>query len=119
MAVEGIYRIRAGATTEDGAAIAVLDTDQFLLGRKGVVTRLVAQYIDAADAGRWFAFIGDLADPTNIADSSQGQVLTSWAPQLVNGQPMRQGDQLSIAAYDGPTGSEITVGCYLAVEGMT
>lgn len=64
----------------------------------------------------WRAFIGDLSNPTNLVDSSQGTLLSSWVPALVNGQPIFQGDVLTVVADGAPEGTEVALSCYLAVE---
>ncbi len=111
------YRVHAKGITVDRVAVATPDFTQYLLGNvSAILTRLVAQFEAAGVVGRWFAFIGLPLNPDDLADSSQGDSLPSWSPQLVNGQPMRQGDQLSIVAFDAPAGSVIHVSAYLTLE---
>lgn len=64
----------------------------------------------------WKAFVGDVNDPSNLVDSSQGAAIPSWVPSLVNGQPVFQGDILTIEADNASPGAIVTVSCYLAVE---
>jgi hypothetical protein len=67
----------------------------------------------------WDAYIGDPQNPGNLIDSSQGIALPRWVPSLVNGQPIFQGDALTIAAIGGTPGSELVASCYLASEAVS
>jgi hypothetical protein len=64
----------------------------------------------------WDAYIGDISNPSNIVDSSQGVALLRWVPALVNGQPISQGDVLSIVALEGTPGTQLVASCYLVTE---
>lgn len=64
----------------------------------------------------WDAFIGDTSNPSNLIDSSQGVILPRWVPALVNGQPVSQGDILTIVASGGTPGQKLVASCYLASE---
>jgi hypothetical protein len=64
----------------------------------------------------WDAYIGDTQNPGNLIDSSQGVVIPRWVPALVNGQPVSQGDILTIVAIGGTPGSQLVASCYLSSE---
>lgn len=67
-------------------------------------------------APTWDAYIGDVHNPSNLVDSSQGVALPRWVPALVNGQPVSQGDVLTIVATGGSPGSDLVASCYLVTE---
>lgn len=117
MTEPNINRIRTQTTIgSDARGRLVLDFTGYLLGQQGIITRMVAGIVGTAlQNPTWDAFIGDLSDPSNLVDSSQGTRLPKWVPALVNGQPISQGDILTIVAYGNP-GTQLVASCYLASQ---
>lgn len=62
----------------------------------------------------WDAYFGAIL-PANLRDSSAGQALARWVPNLVNGQPFNAGDALQVVATGAIPGTQVAVTSYLEV----